>query len=155
MKLTEAIQLDIDERNDLDFSIRVEGAANAATSVRMVLENEDFSYMFKGRLTDEANVVKFSIPSLKHIKEGMYPARVEVIVDNKIFLPVEFDIDLKRPVSVVVEQVQVARRVESTTPINVHVSPQVKHTVVREKAPIEQSNKQTISLKQRYEQKRR
>ena len=156
MKLTEAIQLDIDEKNDLDFSIRIEGADNSASSVRMVLEAEDVSYMFKGKLTQEANVVKFTLPKMRDLKEGTYSSRVEVVVDNKFFLPVEFDLKFVRPVSVVVEQVQVAKKIEAPK-VSVTAMP-----VVKQKPKVEEVIQPTLkhdikisSLKQRYEQRKK
>lgn len=157
MKLTEAIQLDIDEKNDLDFSIRIEGADNSASSIRMVLETNDVSYMFKGKLTDEANVVKFSVPKIKDLREGTYSSRVEVIVDNKFFLPVEFDLKFVRPVSVVVEQVQIAKKAEEPK-ISVVATP-----VIKQKPKVQEVQTKTTSthdikvssLKQRYEQRKK
>jgi hypothetical protein len=109
--LTETIELDLEESNDLTFKIKMEGAAAAPAKVRLVCEGEDFAYMFKGYGTGEDEVVQFTLPRMdKKITEGTYNARVEVLVDNRYFAPLQFNINFKKTLSVVAEAIQVVRK---------------------------------------------
>jgi hypothetical protein len=56
-------------------------------------------------------VVQFLLPVLKDkIKEGLYQSRVEVLIENRYFAPVNFNIQFKKAVKVVAEAVQVPQR---------------------------------------------
>ena len=110
--LNETIALDIDESNDLTFKIKMEGAASAPAKVRLVCEGEDFAYMFNGYGTGEDEVVQFTLPRMdRKISEGTYAARVEVLVDNRYFAPLQFQINFKKTLSVVAESIKVVPKV--------------------------------------------
>lgn len=110
--LTETIELDLEESNDLTFKIKMEGTAMAPAKVRLVCENDDFAYMFNGYGTGEDEVVQFTLPRMdKKLNEGMYRARVEVLVDNRYFAPLQFQINFKKTLSVVAEAIQVVKKV--------------------------------------------
>lgn len=140
--LTETISLDIDESNELAFRIKMEGTAAAPAKVRLVCEGEDFAYMFNGYGTGEPEVVQFTLPRMgSKISEGSYAARVEVLVENRYFAPLQFQIEFKKTLSVVAEAIQVKpRTVQSdikvtATPL-VASKPQVKPTqIVFEQRP--------------------
>lgn len=140
--LTETISLDIDESNELAFRIKMEGTAAAPAKVRLVCEGEDFAYMFNGYGTGEPEVVQFTLPRMgSKISEGSYAARVEVLVENRYFAPLQFQIEFKKTLSVVAEAIQVKpRTVQSdirvtATPL-VASKPQVKPTqIVFEQKP--------------------
>lgn len=109
--LTETIDLDIDESNELAFKIKMEGAASSPAKVRLVCEGKDFSYMFNGYGTGEPEVVQFTLPQMSSkISEGTYNARVEVLVENRYFAPVQFQVNFKKTLSVVAESIQVKPR---------------------------------------------
>lgn len=109
--LTETIELDLEESNDLTFKIKMEGTAMSPAKVRLVCENEDFAYMFNGYGTGEDEVVQFTLPRMdKKLTEGNYNARVEVLVDNRYFAPLQFQINFKKTLSVVAEAIQVVKK---------------------------------------------
>ncbi len=109
--LTETVDLDLEESNDLAFKIKMEGTAMSPAKVRLVCENEDFAYMFNGYGTGEDEVVQFTLPRMdKRLSEGLYKARVEVLVDNRYFAPLQFQINFKKTLSVVAESIQVVKR---------------------------------------------
>ena len=143
-QLTETIDLDIDECNDLAFKIKLEGAATSPAKVRLVCEGEKFSYMFNGYGTGEEEVVQFTLPQMSStLHEGTYNARVEVLVENRYFTPLQFQINFKKSVKVVVaEVVQKAPK-----PAEVKVSSVVR---VSTPTPIASS---TIKFEQRPQQK--
>jgi len=106
--LNETIDLDLEESNDLTFKIKMEGAATSPAKVRLVCEGGDFAYMFNGYGTGEDEVVQFTLPRMdKKITEGTYSARVEVLVDNRYFAPLQFQINFKKTLSVVAESIRV------------------------------------------------
>jgi len=109
--LTETVDLDLEESNDLTFKIKMEGTAMSPAKVRLVCENDDFAYMFNGYGTGEDEVVQFTLPRMdKKLSEGLYSARVEVLVDNRYFAPLQFQINFKKTLSVVAEAIQVTKR---------------------------------------------
>jgi len=106
-QLTETITLDVEESNELAFKLKVEGA-ESPVKVRLVCENEQVAYMFSGRGTSEDGVVQFIVPQMKgKLSEGTYPARVEVLIDNRYFVPVQFNMHFKKTMQVFAESVQV------------------------------------------------
>lgn len=120
--LNETIELDLEESNDLTFKIKMEGAAASPAKVRLVCEGSDFAYMFNGYGTGEDEVVQFTLPRMdKKITEGTYNARVEVLVDNRYFAPLQFQINFKKTLSVVAESIQVVKK--SSSDIKVTASP--------------------------------
>lgn len=142
--LTETIDLDIDESNELAFKIKMEGAASSPAKVRLVCEGEDFSYMFNGYGTGEPEVVQFTLPQMSSkLKEGTYKARVEVLVENRYFAPVQFDINFKKTLSVVAESIVVKPKA---------VQPEIKVTATPIIAPKAQQVAQ-IQFEQRPESK--
>lgn len=101
---SEQITLDVEEANELLFKIKVEGTDPAPARVRLVCESEDgMSYMFTGKSCQD-DIVQFIIPPmLGKIKEGSYSSSIEVLVENRRFVPVEFDINFKKTVKVMAE----------------------------------------------------
>lgn len=109
--LVETIDLDIEESNDLTFKIRLEGTSTAPAKVRLVCEGKDFSYMFNGYGTNEPETVQFTLPQMNNrLQEGLYNARVEVLVENRYFTPLNFQINFKKTLSVVAESIQVVQK---------------------------------------------
>ncbi len=103
----ETIDLDIDEVNELAFKLRVEGMANGSVSARLYCEsNEGLMHAFSGQFKGEPETVTFRVPQLTSLmSEGVYPAWIEVVVDNRQFKPAAFNLNLKKPVHVQVESV--------------------------------------------------
>lgn len=113
--LTETVDLDIDESNELAFKIKLEGASASPAKVRLVCEGEDFSYMFNGYGTPEPEVVQFTLPRMSSkIHEGVYSARIEVLVENRYFAPLQFQLNFKKTLNVVAESIKVTPK--STRP---------------------------------------
>lgn len=121
--LLETVDLDLDESNELKFKIKMEGNVSSPAKVRLVCEDEDFAYVFKGYGTSEMDVVQFNLPRMENkIKEGTYNARVEVLVENRYFAPLQFQINFKKSISVVAEAVRVTPKAHVET-IKVTASP--------------------------------
>lgn len=109
--LLETIELDIEESNELKFKIKLEGNVSSPAKVRLVCEGDEFSYVFKGYGTGEMDVVQFTLPRMESkLKEGTYNAKVEVLVENRYFAPLQFQINFKKRVTVVAESIKVLPR---------------------------------------------
>lgn len=141
--LVETIDLDIEESNDLTFKIRLEGTSTAPAKVRLVCEGKDFSYMFNGYGTNEPETVQFTLPQMNNrLQEGLYNARVEVLVENRYFAPLHFQINFKKTLNVVAESIQVVQKVSK---------PELKVTAVPViAAAAKQANTQSVI---KFEQK--
>lgn len=130
-QLTETITLDVEEANELAFKIKVEGASTPA-KVRLVCESPEVSYMFVGKGTGEDGVVQFVIPQMKgKLQEGTYAARVEVLIENRYFSPVQFQLDFKKTMQVFAESIQLVQPIKPE--IRVSASP-----IVIQQARVEQ-----------------
>ena len=148
--LLETIDLDIEESNELAFKIKVEGTANSPAKVRLVCEGSDVSYMFNGRGTGEDGVVQFIMPQMKDkLPEGVYQAKVEVLIENRYFSPVQFQINFKKAVKVVAEalflQPKIAKPEISVSAQPIIVSKPVQKAqpqVVQPKIVVEQSKQE-------------
>lgn len=156
--LTEVITLDFEESNELAFKLKVEGADSPA-KVRLVCENGDMSYMFAGRGTSEEGVVQFIVPQMKNkLQEGTYPARVEVLIDNRFFIPVEFQMQFKKTMQVFAESVKVAQaplksdiRV-SAVPVVVKTSKQQQQPTVTSPKPVVVESRKEQQVEQTRQQ---
>jgi len=112
----------LDEENELRFNITTEGTdATASIKTRMILESSKMDFMFPG-ISIPGGEVTVIVPSLKGVlNEGLYNTRLEVLIDDRIFTPLELTANFKQSVKVVAEAV-VSRRSSS---------PSVKANVVR------------------------
>lgn len=137
-QVTETIELDVEEPNELLFKVKVEGADSGPVSVRLVCESGDVSYAFGGSSVGHDDLMQFNVPVMKgRLKEGTYDSRVEVIVDNRFFVPVEFKVNFKKTMRVVAEQVTVRK------PTEVKVSASVVHN------PAPPKERPVVSLRER------
>ena len=96
------MKLSLDRKNILEFNVNIQGYAHTLAStgpkVRMILEQKDMGFCVHA--TKEGKMYSVVIPEMKNIMEsGMCDARMEVIIDNKYFVPwesqIEFDENLK------------------------------------------------------------
>lgn len=164
----ETIVLDAEENNELLFKVKVEGADNVPAKVRLVCESGELAYMFNGYSTSTDGVVAFNLPPMKDkLKEGVYASRIEVLIENKYFAPVEFNINFKKVVKVVAESINIAPRkapemkvtasvvvAQRPQPVPTVVPPVIKQveTVVKPK-PVEQEPQKKQSLRERFQSK--
>lgn len=162
--LLETIDLDVEEPSELLFRVKVEGAEQAPAKVRLVCESGDMAYMFNGRTAGPDGLVSFNLPVMKDkLKEGMYQSRVEVLIENRYFAPVQFQVNFKKAVKVVAESVNfvprkvapeikvIAAPIVKPKPAPVVATPAAKPE--REVPPPARHNAQ-MTLKERYHSKK-
>jgi hypothetical protein len=104
------IDLDLDNENEMTFNVVIEGTRPGEPLCRLMIENEDMSFSMQGDFlpNDEVSIV---IPPLKGIlKEGSYDSYLEVLVDDRVFIPLEMKINFEESVKVVAEAVKRKKR---------------------------------------------
>ena len=114
------IDLDLDKENELIFKLSIEGTKPAKSTSRFLLEGKDYSLVFPASSLSNGEI-SIVIPALeKVLDEGEYRGILEVIVDDRVFTPIQVDTEFKKSLKVVAETV-VRKRHETT----VLVSPAV------------------------------
>ena len=101
-----AIDLMIDEENELTFQVQIEGTRPGTAKCRLMLESKNMSLAFEGQSTgDEVSV---TLPPLDHIlKEGNYDMTLEVVVDDRFFEPLKLQGTFEKRLKVTAESVTV------------------------------------------------
>ena len=147
-----AMKLSLDRENILEFNVDIQGYANTSTTkapkVRMILEQKNMGFCMVATKEDKTYTVV--IPEMKNIMEsGVCEARMEVIIDNKYFVPWESQIEFDREVKVeaapiIKEELQPVVSVQAQ-PV-VKEIPQPQKRVVKEEAPSKPKKKATLQL---------
>jgi len=99
------IDLDLDKENELVFKLSIEGTKPAIPKSRFLLESNDFSLVFPSK-SHTGGEVTILIPSLENIlKEGSYVGTLEVIIDDRVFTPIQINTKFEKSISVIAEAV--------------------------------------------------
>ena len=109
------INLDLDNENEMTFNVIIEGTRPGEPLCRLMIENEDISFSMQGDFlpNDEVTII---VPPLKGIlKEGSYDSYLEVLVDDRVFIPLEMEIEFEQSIKVVAESVKKKKRVPVKT----------------------------------------
>ena len=135
------IKLSLDRENVLEFNVEIQGYANTsmtkAPQVRLFLEQKNIGFCIAAKKDNKTYSVV--IPEMKNIIElGVCDARMEVIIDNKYFVPWESQIEFDREVKV--EAAPIIRN-EPQPNVSVQVKP-----VIKEEAPPKPKKKATLQL---------
>jgi hypothetical protein len=141
----EKIKLDLDNENEMTFNVVIEGTRPGEPLCRLMIENEDMSFSMQGDFLPN-NEVSIVVPKLKGIlREGNYDSYLEVLVDDRVFIPLEMQIDFEESVKVMAETVKRKKRKAVTASASL-VSANVKkrdnkegRKVIMEEEPIEES----------------
>lgn len=106
----EIIELDLDNENEMTFNVVIEGTRPGEPLCRLMIENDDMSFAMQGDFLP-GNEVSIVIPPLKGIlREGSYESYLEVLVDDRVFIPLEMKINFEQSVRVVAEAVKRKKR---------------------------------------------
>ena len=96
-----------DKPNKFNCNIEIDGTSLSKSKVRLVIESEDMTYLFNGRIENNG-VCEVNIPKTKHfLSEGSKGLmRLEVIADDVYFEPwsSEFNVKTNKKVNVVVSE---------------------------------------------------
>lgn len=130
----EEIELKLDEASTLSFALQIEAPEAIEPRFRFVCESGDMSYMFEG-VADDSGEISFSIPPMKgRLTEGTHSARLEVLMSDKYFVPIEMDAHFIQPVKVQVESIT-ARSVAT------------KSAKTPARAPVQEKKKPQVSVR--------
>jgi len=106
----EKIDLDLDNENEITFNVQIEGTRPGTPMCRLMIENSDLSYVLSGDFL-ENDEVSITVPPMKSIlNEGIYDSYLEVIVDDRVFIPLEMKINFEKSVKVVAESINRRRK---------------------------------------------
>lgn len=111
----ETVDLKLDEKNEIEFKLEIESSEQVgAPTARLMCEAGGLSYAFNGEITSDGEV-KVIVPSMKgRLDKGNYKATLEVFVDNKYFVPLEFQANFKESIKVMAEVKTKTRKSQST-----------------------------------------
>jgi hypothetical protein len=105
--MSKKIDFRLDEYNDVTFVVDIKSSEKTKSSpiIRFVCESGNIIYSFNGQYTGDREV-EFEIPPLKgKIDEGLASGHLEVILEDKYFVPTKFGINFIAPTEVVAEMV--------------------------------------------------
>lgn len=90
----------LDTENELKFTVAIEGAHEANVRSQFILEGpKGINLCFEGRA--DGGEIAVDVPSLKGmLREGLYNTRLEVIVDDRVFTPLQMQANLKPAIKV-------------------------------------------------------
>jgi hypothetical protein len=139
-----AYSLYTDKPNKFNCNIEIEGTSLAKSQVRLVVETDEMSYMFKGRIENNG-LCEVNIPKTKYfLPEGSAGnMRLEVIADDVYFEPWASDFSVKTNKKV---NVVVAEQVEEKPKMRVQVIEQEETIVQKPKVTEVKSPKKTVNL---------
>ena len=104
------IELDLDNENEMTFNVIIEGTRPGEPLCRLMIENEDISLSMQGDFLPN-NEVSIIVPPLKGmLNEGTYDSYLEVLVDDRVFIPLELEINFEQSVKVMAETVSRKKR---------------------------------------------
>lgn len=151
----EVINLNLDEDNNLEFSVEIESnSAIGKASARVVCEVGSVSYLFNGDM--DGNNVKVNIPSMEgKINEGTYKSKLEVVVDDKkYFTPLEFSSCFSESTKVKASIVSETSSKNESIKASIVSKPSIS-VVTKKKDPVKQEKKKVNNNKKLEEDKRR
>jgi hypothetical protein len=94
-------ELFIDDDNEIKFDVTIEGTDSGKVSSKLVIETSSGFEVGFDATQMASDQIHFLVPSLKDIlKEGTAPARLEVFIDDRRFVPLDLVVDLKKSVKV-------------------------------------------------------
>lgn len=136
----ESVKINLGRENILTFNLKISGVRSADTKVytRFICEDAGLSYAFPGHAENGSIVVE--IPPMRgKISEGLYPAKIEVVVGDRVFTPLAINAKFERDIAVVAEATEHGREedfVSVTSTPSVKVTSKQASAVKEIKAPV-------------------
>ena len=135
------IDLTLDNNNELTFQVNIEGSSPAKPSCRFLIEGEEMSFAFPGDMEGDG-IVHVNIPPLeKVLSEGSYNSGLEVIVDDRVFVPLTLTANFEKSVKVTAEAVSRRKRASTSATAQL-IGTSVKNKRQRSQTLIGESSKQ-------------
>lgn len=113
-------KINLNEDNNLEFELSIQGADAGNSKPRFcIVLDENREYVFPGKYS--AGKVDFNIPILESmIDAGIYECRLEVIVDNHYFAPINDAVEFVMPVAI--KEAKVVNTVEEKAEPSVSIN---------------------------------
>jgi hypothetical protein len=105
-----SIDLSLDNNNEITFQVNIEGSSPAHPSCRFLIEGHEMSFAFPGEIERDGTVSVTVPPLEKVLREGTYSSGLEVIVDDRVFVPLELEVNFEKSVRVTAEAVSRKKR---------------------------------------------
>ena len=142
----ETIELDLDNENEMTFNVVIEGTRPGEPLCRLMIENEDMSFSMQGDFLPN-NEVAILVPPLKGIlKEGKYDSYLEVLVDDRVFIPLEMKINFEESIKVMAESKSQKKKPRLTAKASlVNAKTRKSNTENIEKKPLKEVEEVPIS----------
>lgn len=119
-------QLNPEERHELTFDINISGSKEEPSDIRFVIEGmtdpktgEEVQDVFTiiCKATRAKDAITVYIPRLLNIfKSGSYKSRLEVVLENRLFVPLSEEIEILEPVKVGIARLPVAEEIKESEP---------------------------------------
>jgi len=133
------VALYLDQDNELLFNVSIEGSKPGTPKYRLVFEGKDMSYTFLGRQMNPGEVA-FTVPTMKNlIREGSYKANLEVVIDDRYFVPLNFDAHFEESVSVKAEAL--SRPVQKKPAVTASIAKSSSTTILESAQSVQQKQK--------------
>ena len=148
------IELKLDENNELVFEVNVQGtdAGDALPQIRYIIENKDMSLVFNASVKN--NNVTIDVPILQDcLKEGVYDSKLEVIIGDRYFVPLQTNVEFKKSLKVTAESVSINKKtiIESNQPQKSSEISQSPMTVkIVSHTPKKVTEKEIVTLKEKF-----
>ena len=147
------MKLSLDRENILEFNVDIQGYANTsmtkAPQVRLFLEQKNIGFCIAAKKDNKTYSVV--IPEMKNIIElGVCDARMEVIIDNKYFVPwesqIEFDKEVKVEATPIVKSESESLSVQAQPVIKEESQPDLQKPTVKKETHSKPKKKAGIQL---------
>ncbi len=103
----ENIKINLTEKTELTFTVQIEAPELSKPEFRFVIcESDDDAHMFAGRSSSDGEINVIVPPMKQRLSEGTYNARLEVVINDKYFVPLELGVEFAQPIHVQVESVK-------------------------------------------------
>ena len=135
-----------DKPNKFNCNIEIEGTSLSKSKVRIVVESNDMTYLFNGRIENNG-ICEVNIPKTKNfLSEGSTGLmRLEVIADDVYFEPwsSEFTVKTNKKVNVMVAE-QVEEKPKLTVQVFEQEEPKERKVIQNEKKPLQLTKEELL-----------
>lgn len=145
------ISLYLDQDNELKFNVSIEGSKPGTPKYRLVFEGKECNYAFVGHQSAPGEIM-FVVPAMKNtLKEGRYRGELEVMVDDRYFVPLQFDADFEASLRVVAESVAKSAPKRAAVTASIITSSTASNTQPKSVMPLQNEQRKV----QQYSQTRK
>lgn len=162
---SENIKINLTEKTELTFTVQIEAPELSKPEFRFVIcESDDDAHMFTGRSSSDGEINVIVPPMKQRLSEGTYDARLEVIINDKYFVPLELGVEFAQPIRVQVESVKTSELKQPLSEEKQQPKPRTKKddvqikvspAVVKKSEKVVKSPPQRGSLAARYNRKKK